>query len=136
MRPTQICNLGEMTVALILLAETDLHIRRFIAGILVDCGHAVVACADAAEAATSLSQRAVDVVVTDLILDDGEAARLGRDCAARGIPTVTLSGSRVRPGQSAATTPCGLIEKPFRFDDLRSVLDAVRAPSGAATAFC
>ncbi len=120
-------------MARILLAETDLHIRRFITGILVDCGHAVVACADAAEAATSLSQRAVDVVVTDLILDRGEAARLGRDCAARGIPTVTLSGSRVRPGHAA---PRGLIEKPFRFDDLRSVLDAVRAPSGAATAFC
>jgi CheY-like chemotaxis protein len=127
--------LDETTVALILLAETDLLIRRFITGILVDCGHAVVACADAAEAATSLSQRAVDVVVTDLILDRGEAARLGRDCAARGIPTVTLSGSRVRPGQSVAA-PRGLIEKPFRFDDLRSVLDAVRAPSGAATAFC
>ena len=120
-----------------MLAETDLHIRRFIAGILADCGHAVVTCADAAEAATSLSERAVDVVVTDLILDDGEAAMLGRDCAARGIPTVTLSGSRVRPGQSAAA-PRGLIEKPFRFDDLCSVLDAVRAPqrgpaAGAAT---
>jgi CheY-like chemotaxis protein len=132
---TQSRNFGETTVALILLAETDLHIRRFIAGILADCGHAVVACADAAEAATSLSQRAVDVVVTDLILDDGEAARLSRDCAARGIPTVTLSGSRVPPGQSAAAAPRGLIEKPFRFDDLRNVLDAVRAPS-AATASC
>ena len=123
-------------MARVLLAETDLHIRRFIAGILGDCGHAVVACANAAEAATSLSQGAVDVVVTDLILDDGEAARLGRDCAARGIPTVTLSGSQVRPEHSAATAPRGLIEKPFRFDDLRSVLDAVRAPHGAATAVC
>ena len=125
-------------MARILLAESDRHIRRFIAGILADCGHAVETCADAVEAATSLSQRAVDIVVTDLVLEGEDATRLGRDCAARGIPTVTLSGSRFRPGQSAPQPPRGFIEKPFRFDDLRSVLDAVqvlqRAASGRATA--
>ena len=125
-------------MARILLAEADRHIRRFIAGILADCGHAVETCADAAEAATSLSQRAVDVVVTDLVLEGKGATKLGRDCAARGIPTVTLSGRRFRPGRSAAQPPRGFIEKPFRFEDLRSVLDALRVvqrtASGRATA--
>jgi DNA-binding NtrC family response regulator len=112
-------------MARVLLAESDRHIRRFIAGILSDCGHAVETCADAAEAAASLATRAVDVVVTDFVLEFDSEATLGRDCAALGIPTVTLSGSKFRPDQSAAERPCALLEKPFRFDDLQSVLDAV-----------
>jgi hypothetical protein len=41
---------------------------------------------------------------------------------APGIPTITLTGAdRNRPG------PPPLIDKPFRFADLRSVLDAVAA---------
>jgi CheY-like chemotaxis protein len=123
--------LGEVEVARILLAESNRHIRQFIAGILADCGHRVEVCADAAEAATSLSRRAVDVVVSDLIVEGGIATGFCRDCAARGIPTVTLSGSRFDPEQRAAQPPRRLIEKPFRFDDLREVLDAVGAPRQA-----
>jgi CheY-like chemotaxis protein len=120
--------LGEVEVARILLAEWNPHIRQLIAGILADCGHAVEACADTAEAATSLSRQAVDVVVSDLLVEGGVATGFCRDCAARGIPTVTLSGSRFDPEQRAAQPPRRLVEKPFRFDDLRGVLDAVGAP--------
>lgn len=112
-------------MARILLAESDQHIRRFMAGILADCGHAVETCADAVEASWSLATGSIDVVVTDLLLGFGDEKSLGRDCAALGIPTFTLSGSKFLPDQSAAERPPGLREKPFRFGDLQSVLDAV-----------
>ena len=116
-------------MARILLAESDQHIRRFVAGILSDCGHAVEVCADAVEASLSVATRAIDVVVTDLVLGFGDKTSLGRDCAALGIPTVTLSGSKFRPGHPVADQPAALLEKPFRFGDLQSVLDAVTRQS-------
>jgi DNA-binding NtrC family response regulator len=113
-------------MARILLAESDQHIRRFIAGILADCGHAVETCNDAVEASLSLATRAIDVVVTDFVLGlAGGEANLGRDCAALGIPTVTLSGSEFVPAQAVTERPPALLEKPFRFGDLHNVLDAV-----------
>lgn len=112
-------------MARILLAESDQHIRQFMAGIFADCGHAVETCADAVEASWSLATRSIDVVVTDLLLGFGDEDSLGRDCEALGIPTFTLTGSKFSRDQLAAERPPGLREKPFRFGDLRSVLDAV-----------
>lgn len=112
-------------MARILIAESDQLIREFIAGILADCGHTVETCANAAEAAISLATHAIDVVVSDLVLELGDQTSLGRDCAAFGIPTFTLSGRRFSLDQSLAERPLALIEKPFRFDDLQTVLDAV-----------
>jgi CheY-like chemotaxis protein len=57
-------------MARILVAESDQHIREFFAGLLADCGHAVQTCADATEATLSLAKLEIDVVVTDLVLED------------------------------------------------------------------
>jgi DNA-binding NtrC family response regulator len=127
----------------VLLAESDQHIRQFFAGILSDCGHVVESCADAVEATSALASHSIDVVVTDLVLEAVHETGLGRDCAALGIPTVTLSGSRFRPGMSMTERPAALLEKPFRFGDLQTVLDAVKRsprsrqyqPSDERTAF-
>ncbi|MBV8739021.1 MAG: hypothetical protein JO007_17540 [Alphaproteobacteria bacterium] len=118
-------------MARILIAESDQLIREFIAGILADCGHTVETCANAAEAGISLATHAIDVVVSDLVLELGDQTSLGRDCAALGIPTFTLSGRRFSPDQSLAERPLTLIEKPFRFGDLQTVLDAVATEQGA-----
>lgn len=118
-------------MARILLAESDQRIREFIAGILVDCGHAVELCADGVEATASLAARAVDVVVSDLVLGFGPDAGFRQNCARLGIPTISLSGREFRPDQAVEEQPPVLLEKPFRFADLHSVLDAV-AVRGAA----
>ena len=119
-------------MAHILLAESDPRIRAFFAGILADCGHAVEICTDAVEATLSLATRSIDVVVSDLVLKTDDEAGLGRDCAALGIPAFTLSGRKYRPDLSLAERPPALLEKPFRFDDLQTVLDAVALPAKAA----
>jgi DNA-binding response OmpR family regulator len=112
-------------MARVLLAESDRRIGEFIAGILVDCGHAVELCGDGIEAATSLTTKGVDVVVTDLVLSFAKGDALRQNCAALGIPTITLSGREFHPEQAASGRPQELLEKPFRFADLQSVIEAV-----------
>jgi DNA-binding response OmpR family regulator len=117
-------------MARVLLTESDRRIRDFIAGILIDCGHAVEVCADGIEAAASLTTKGgVDVVVTDLVLSLGQGNALRQNCAELGIPAITLTGREFRPDQAAAKRPPILLEKPFRFADLQSVLDAVSVHS-------
>jgi DNA-binding response OmpR family regulator len=112
-------------MARVLLAESDRRIRQFVAGILADCGHAVETCADGVEATASLAARTVDVVVTDLVLVRGQGAIFGQNCAALGIPTITLSGCEFRADQVVTDRPSAFLDKPFRFSDLQCVLGAV-----------
>lgn len=116
----------------ILLAESDQRIRQFFAGILSDCGHVVETCADAVEARTSLTTHSIDAVVSDLVLESGHQTGLVRDCTALGIPTFTLSGNQFHPGLSLTDRPAAMLEKPFRFRDLHTVLEAVRRPPRSA----
>ena len=122
-------------MARILVAESDSRVRTFIAGILADFGHDVRECADGAEAGRCLLSGEIDVVVTDLVLGSAEAAGLAREAAALGVPIVTLTGRRfVEAGASDADTPQPLVDKPFRFADLQSVVDAVAAQAPAQPA--
>ena len=118
----------------ILLAESDRTIRQFMAGILTDFGHDVTVCQDGAEAVALVAIGPIDVLITDLVLGDGEGSTLSRYCAARGIPTITLTGHEFHIDQAAQDRPPPLIDKPFRIDDLQYVLDAVAVYSESARA--
>ena len=121
-------------MAQILLAEPDRPIRDFIAGILTDFGHDVTACQDCTEAAALLANRSIDVLVTDLVLGDGEGSTFGRSCVARGIPTITLTGHEFHVNQAKQDRPLQLLDTPFRFDELQCVLDAVAVAAGSTKA--
>jgi len=123
---------SEPPMAQILVAESDRSIREFIAGILNDFGHDVTVCADSTEATAFLAIGSIDVVLTDLVLSVGEGSRLSDDCAARGVPTITLTGREFQPGQGDRERPTPLLDKPFRFADLQCVVDAVALRSGSA----
>jgi hypothetical protein len=105
-------------MARILLTEPDRAIREFIAGILTEFGHDVVASENIVEAEVWLATSPIDVLVTDLVLR-GE----------QGIPTVTLSGRDFLPDQPSRSPP--LLEKPFRFSDLQRVLHAIDTAQSA-----
>jgi two-component system, cell cycle response regulator CpdR len=113
-------------MARVLLAETNQRIGDFIAGILAEFGHEVTRCTDASEAGIRLAAGPIDVLLTDLLLPDGGDAGLGQDWQSLDIPTVTLTGRTLFDGP-ALPAPPPLIDKPFRFADLRRVLDAVAA---------
>ena len=118
----------------ILLAESDRPIRQFMAGILTDFGHDVTVCQDGAEAAALLAIGKIDVLITDLVLGDGEGSTLSRHCAARGIPTITLTGQKFRIDQAKQGRPPPLVDKPFRLDDLQCVVDAIAMAAGSTRA--
>ena len=118
----------------ILLAESDRPIRQFMAGILTDFGHDVTVCQDGAEAAALLAIGKIDVLITDLVLGDGEGSTLSRHCAARGIPTITLTGYEFHIDPAEQDRPPPLVEKPFRLDDLQCVIDAVAVATGSTRA--
>ena len=120
-------------MAQILVAESDRLIREFIAGILNDFGHVVTVAEDSTEATAFLAIGSIDVVLTDLVLRVGEGSRLSDDCAARGVPTITLTGREFQPGQGDRERPTPLLDKPFRFADLQCVLDAVTLRSGSTS---
>ncbi|HYZ39967.1 MAG TPA: hypothetical protein VE687_04975 [Stellaceae bacterium] len=115
-------------MARILLAEPDRAIREFIAGILTELGHDVVASANAVEASVWLATSQFDALVTDMVLNPDHWALLSSSCAACGVRTITLTGQEFHADQSEATSPPALLEKPFRFSDLQRILDAVARP--------
>ena len=121
-------------MARILLAESDKPIREFLAGILADFGHEVITCQNDSEAAVCLAIRPIDVLVTDLVLREGEGLRLSSYFAAHGIPTVTLTGRKFQADLAGPDRVMPLLDKPFRFADLERVLDAVAARPGSAQA--
>lgn len=114
-------------MARVLLAERDQRIQTLIAGILREFGHEVTACADGAEATARLISDPVDVVVSDLVLCRVEGGRLGRQWAALGIPTITLTGCEFHADQPPPERPAPFVDKPFRFADLLTVVSAVAA---------
>ena len=121
-------------MAQILLAEPDRPIRDFIAGILMDFGHDVTTCGDGTEAVALLAIGPIEVLVTDLVLRDDEGLTLSRHCAARGIPTITLTGYEFHIDPAEQDRPPPLVEKPFRLDDLQCVIDAVAVAAGSTRA--
>ncbi len=76
----------------------------------------------------------IDFLVTDLVLRDSHGSILGIICAARGIPMITLTGREFHAAEAAESRPTPLLEKPFRFADLKTVLNAVAAPPGPTDA--
>jgi DNA-binding response OmpR family regulator len=115
-------------MARVLLAETDQRIGEFIAGILAEFGHEVTMCSDPDEAGARLALEPIDVVLTDLLLHGSGEASLGADWRSLDIPTITLTGRKLAVEQDLPLPqPLALIDKPFRFADLRRVLDAVAA---------
>jgi DNA-binding NtrC family response regulator len=119
-------------MARILLAEPDRAIRGFIAGILAEFGHDVRECENGVEASVWLATAGFDVLVTDMVLHGNQELILSKNCATLGIRTVTLTGREFHADRPREDRPPALLEKPFRFSDLRRVLTAVETLQSTA----
>lgn len=103
------------------------------AGILAEFGHDVQQCENGIEASVWLATAVFDVLVTDMVLYSQQGLVLRKSCARLGIRTVTLTGREFHADKPKEERPSPLLETPFRFSDLRSVLTAVgTVPSTAA----
>jgi len=72
-------------MARILVAESDRAIREFIAGILAEVGHDVQTCGNGIEASVWLASSAIDVLVTDMVLQGTQGLLLSQHCADLGF---------------------------------------------------
>ena len=105
----------------VLLVEPDFRLRGFIAGILTDFGHCVETGSTAEHAEAQLGRGQFDAIATDLVLDDQWPFATGS------VPIITLSGELYDTAIDRHDRPPRLVEKPFRFDDLRRLVAALKA---------
>ncbi|VVT03155.1 fused DNA-binding response regulator in two-component regulatory system with GlnL: response regulator; sigma54 interaction protein [Sphingomonas sp. EC-HK361] len=122
----------------ILLCDDDAAIRTVVAQALRRAGHSVRAVTKLAELDRALSERVPDVVVTDVVLPDGDgldrAAALSRDLP--DLPIVILSArntlsTAVRAAEAGAYE---YLPKPFDLETLARTVSAALARKGGTPA--
>jgi DNA-binding response OmpR family regulator len=118
----------------VLIAEDEYLIARDLEHMLVDAGCAEVTVVPSIEACTeAAAARALDAVVLDLRLQDGDAGELARSLRAKGLPVVFITGyEEAAIPSDLADLP--LLAKPFPrrqlVNALAAVLQSHPAPSG------
>lgn len=79
---------GSLTI---LVVEDDGNSRESLAAALSDCGYTVVTAASGNAAIGMLVGAKVDVIVTDLMMDDGDGLSLVNHVRANGVPVIVVS---------------------------------------------
>ena len=109
----------------VLLVEDDEPIREAVEEVLKDEGCVVVSASTLAEARASLVEGSFDVILLDLMLEDGSGEDLLEEMRAkeRRVPTVIMSAS-TRAQATAQKFGAELLRKPFEIDTLLAQVDA------------
>jgi CheY-like chemotaxis protein len=125
----------------ILLVEDRDDVRLGLAQLLALHGYLV---ADAPDGERALQKLAADpdafaLIVLDLLLP-GEISgtdlreRQLADARLRPIPTIVITATEVDPDERQPLRPDAWLEKPFRFDDLLSLIQQYVVPEGPTAA--
>ncbi len=109
-------------MANILLVEDNPEILLLLADALKSAGYRLAYAGNIAQAQRHLADGSVDMLVTDIVLPDGNGTALAREAEAQGIPALVITGS---PHWILALADAGLdyLHKPFRAWQL---LDRIR----------
>jgi len=129
--------MGKRTAREVLLIEDDRAIATVITAALEDEGFAITHCASIAERDRLLAQRRFDVMLTDVILEDGDGLdglAAARE-AAGDLPVIVLSAQNtldtaVRASESEAFE---YFPKPFDLDELVHAVKQAASARGAGT---
>lgn len=123
-----------MAVPRVLLVEDDASIRRFFALALEDLPLQVVACAGLQEGLQALAQARFDLIVTDLMLPDGNGSELlERLAQTPGAPRRIVFSAGVTAARRAQFEALGvwrILDKPA---SMAALIDGVGAALGLAT---
>jgi len=122
--------------ARVLVIDDEPEVRDLLAELLTGQGHVVTACADGHAGLLRLEQEPVDLVITDLGMpglsgwEVAEAVRRRRP----GTPVALITGwgDRIDPEEARAKGVDFVVGKPFRIEEIVSVI--ARAVSGARPA--
>ncbi len=107
----------------LLLVEDNPDILGLLDGALEVAGYRVSMAGTLAAATHLLEGGDIDMVITDIVLPDGNGTSLAKRAAARGIPALVITGN---PHWILALADAGLdyLHKPFR---TWQILDRIRA---------
>jgi DNA-binding response OmpR family regulator len=111
--------MGDVGTRRVLLVEDDEPIREAVEEVLKDEGCAVVSTATLVEARAALTTGAFDVMLLDLMLEDGSGEDLLEELKAKStrLPTVIMSAS-TRAQATALAFGAELLRKPFEIETL------------------
>jgi DNA-binding response OmpR family regulator len=117
--------MGDLGTRRVLLVEDDEPIREAVEEVLKDEGCVVVSTATLVEARAALSSRAAfDVMLLDLMLEDGSGEELLEELKAKAtrVPTVIMSAS-TRAQATAQAFGAELLRKPFEIETLLACVE-------------
>lgn len=120
----------------ILVADDEESIRVVLSQLLTKAGHAVTLVTNAREAAEHLRRKTFDLVITDVLMPDGDGVDLIADVKKLQPQTRILAmsgGGRYLEGSDYLKLATGLgahaaIEKPFKWEQLQAVIAKALAP--------
>jgi CheY-like chemotaxis protein len=119
----------------ILVVEDEPEVRDMVSAVLDDAGHKVVLATNGVEALARLEEVRPDAILSNVVMPVMDGKELCKEIQAhpeyRTIPVIFLSGTQ----ESIIIEDCkpaALIMKPFDFDELLSVINAILRPPGAA----
>jgi two-component system C4-dicarboxylate transport response regulator DctD len=112
---------AEEPATLVLLVEDDPDVREVLRQTLEEAGHVVETVSSRAEAAPRLLSGDVGLLITDMVLADGDGSALMRIAERHAIPVVGITGHPIRPRplRPVPTPRRVLLQKPFPPEDLR-----------------
>jgi DNA-binding NtrC family response regulator len=102
----------------VLLVEDDADVLEVLQQALTEAGYVVATASTRTEAARHLMTRRVDLLITDLVLEDGDGGMLFDVAERRGIPVVGITGYLTRQAQRVRQPPRLVLRKPFPAEHL------------------
>ena len=77
----------------IVVLEDDLGVAAALVSVLEDAGYRVIVAATVAEARSMLGRRKIDLLVADIVLEDGTAFEILETAKRRAVPYLLITGS-------------------------------------------
>lgn len=126
-------------MAIVLVVEDDADLRYLYDAALTHCGHTVMTAPETIPALLQLTNRAIDVIVLDIVLPDLPGTRLLEfmrgDPRLRTIPVIAVSANESSRERALALGAACFITKPVRLKALAAMIDQLansRAPGDQA----
>lgn len=110
----------------VLLVEDEMMVALLVESMLLDLGHEVIGPVGRLDRAVAMAEREIiDFAIIDVNINGGKAYPIAAALAARGIPFIFATGYG-RAGLAAPFEDRPTLQKPYRFEDLRAAIEAVR----------